>query len=61
MIAPLSAADFKIVLNPILSIQNQNAAHVEESAGASEELNAQAGRMKLTVEAAGLMIENETS
>ncbi len=35
MIAPLSTADFKIVLNLILSMLNQNAAHADESAGAS--------------------------
>jgi hypothetical protein len=48
MIAPLSAADFKIVINPNFVDENyQNAAHAEESAGASQEFNAQTGQMKL--------------
>ena len=54
MIASLSAAEFKIVLNSILSMQT--VAHAEGLAEASEELNAQAGQMKLTVDEPAALI-----
>jgi hypothetical protein len=53
--------DLKIVLNPALSMQNQNAAHADGSAGTSEELNAQAGQIKLSVDKLAVLIGDETN